>query len=205
MVGLCSVSISVTFKYYFTAHQYLNVTDKDTEQRWIQINAPFLRYQPQYAQAIEEAKMSGDPVYLQNLINNPQVEPVMVEDVDPLTGKVMEDEDGLPMLVPMSLEETEFSFVNFEVTIEILPYENEQEANKFLMDTWFASPIGQMIMQMAPQEAFQMQAELFEGLGSRAAQKISETLRKASTNLQQPAQAQNQLISGDNFRSSQGQ
>lgn len=114
-------------KQYFTAYDVLDVVDDNTSQRWIQINVPMI---------IRDKK--GKYKYL------------LEEHIDPETGKPLTDSQGNIIMAPVPTEESDIQFTEADVRVESVSYNNDQEQNQTLLDSFLSGASGQFLMQTNP-------------------------------------------------------
>lgn len=111
-------------KQFYKAYQMLLVTDSYTGDRWVEVNKPIIN------------PMTGHPIW--------------VEDKDPKTGKPLKDDNGLPILIPLSDPDTDLNFDDVDLTVESVAFNNEDERNQVMIETILNGSAGQMLMSVNP-------------------------------------------------------
>ena len=165
--------IALLAQQYYKAHQFLRVTDAMTGERWVEINKPMTMFTGQF-------DAQGQPIYA----------PILVEVTDPANGEPLEDEEGNILLAPVSEEETDFEFTEFEVTIESTAYNDEDEKGQLMLESVMSGQIGQMMAQVNPSGFFKMSALAMKTMGTKYSPQISEVLEQTAQMLGQDSAAQ---------------
>lgn len=153
--------IANLIKQYYTATQVLRVSDEVVGDRWMDINAPMMRY---------SGRM--DPQ------GQPEMEPILLPMVDPANNEFMTDEEGNIILAPVSEEGTDFSFTKFQVKIESSSYNDEDEKAQLMLETVMGGQVGQMMSQVNPAGFFQMAALAIKSQKTKYSPNISKLLEE---------------------------
>ena len=153
-------------KQYYRASQVLRITDKVSGDRWIQLNKPLI-----------------DP-------NTNQ--PMYEEDMDPATGEPMEDEFGNIIMAPLNDSRTDISFLDVDLKIEAVNYNDEDEKNQLMVETVLSGNIGNALMTVNPGGFFKMASLSMRDMKTKNSLEISTILEETSQTLQpQPQQQEN--------------
>ena len=173
-------------KQYYTATQVLNVSDELTGERWQVLNAPMMKFSGDFAP-------NGQPNY----------QPILVEKIDPASGKPMEDEQGNIILAPVNEPDTEFAYSDFDVRVDASAYNDEDEQNQLLIETMMSGQMGQMLAQVNPAGFFKVASMALKVTKTRYSGQISEIFDQTSQMLQgnQPAtQEAKMMASGQSMQ-----
>lgn len=130
---LLGYDITHLVKQFYTATQSLRIADDVLGQRWAEINQPLMVFQGN----LDEA-------------NSPILEPVFEEVIDPETGEPEIDEDGNFIFAPVPDADTEVAFSDVDISIDSTAYNDEDEKNQQMLDTFMNSGVGQAMMQVNP-------------------------------------------------------
>ncbi len=147
MVGTDVVNF---IQQYYTSTQILRVSDKINGDRFLALNQPLLD------------PMNGQPTY--------------DEELDPDTGEPMEDADGNMLMTPLNDPDTDIKFVEVDVKVEAVPYNNAAEQNQLLFETFLNGPLGQAVLQTNPAGYYKIAAMQTSEIGTKSSQAISEVL-----------------------------
>lgn len=160
-------------RQFYRAHQVLALTDDVVGQRWIEINKPM----EQWSGEIDP--MTGEPI----------MEPIVLPETDPATGKLIQDEDGRIIMTPITEEETDIAFTKFQVNIESTAYNDEDEKGQLFLESVMSGQIGQMMAQTNPQGFFQIAALAMRSMKTKYSPSIVDILEQTA---QMMTQGQNQ-------------
>lgn len=170
-----SIDIAKIVQQYFTAHQFLLVTDAMTGQRWVELNKPIELFTGQY-------DMYGQPI----------MQPVMQEVLDPANGEPMEDEDGNILLEPLVVEQTAFADVEHDILIESSSFNDEDEKGQLMLESVMSGQIGQLLSQVNPAGFFKVASLAMKTMGTRYSPQISQILEQTGAMLGGDPNAANQ-------------
>ena len=147
MVGTDVVNF---IQQYYTSTQILRVSDKINGDRFLALNQPLLD------------PMNGQPTY--------------DEEIDPDTGEPMEDTDGNMLMTPLNDPDTDIKFLEVDVKVVAVPYNNAAEQNQLLFETFLNGPLGQSVLQTNPAGYYKIAAMQTSEMGTKSSQAISEVL-----------------------------
>lgn len=170
-----SLAIDVAYlaQQYFKANQFLLLTDAMTGERWVEINQPM-------TMPTGQVDAQGQPVY----------EPILMEVIDPASGEVMEDDEGNLLLAPVSEEGTDFEFTEFNIKIESVSYNDEDEKGQLMLESVMSGNIGQMLSQVNPAGFFKVSSLAMKTMGTKYSPQISQIMEETAAMLSQNPQAQ---------------
>jgi len=179
-------------KQYYTANQVLNITDNDTGQRWVEINRPLMQWDGR-------TDDSGQPVL--NQAGEPNMVPVFEEVVDPATGEPIIDEDGNYVIAPVPEEETEIAFSDVDISIDTVIFNDSEEENRLVIESFLSGNIGQMLGQINPAGLMKISSLAFKSIQSKNSGDISNVLLETAQMLSQqqqalPPQQESEVIEG---------
>ena len=166
--------IAALVKQYYTANQILSIVDEVSGQRWVELNKPMMQFSGQFTP-------QGEPEYI----------PILLPYTDPASGEIAEDEEGNIILAPIAEEGTEFSYSKYQIRIESVAYNDEDEKAQLLLETMMSGNIGQAVLQVNPAGFFKMAALSVKSTKTKFSPNIAEVLENtaaAFTNQQQPQQ-----------------
>ncbi len=155
-------------KQYYIASQVLKIADKVNGDRYLELNKPI---QMPNGQRDQQGGMVTNPVF--------------DEEIDPGTGEPMEDEYGNILMTPVSDPDSTLKFLNVDIKVEAVPYNNAAEQNQLLFETFINGPLGQSVLQTNPAGYYKV-----------AGMQISEFGTKNSADIAQVLYETGQLVSG---------
>lgn len=151
-------------KQYYTAHQFLRLSDPAVGQRWIELNQPLQvptgRVNPQ----------TGEP----------ELDVLYEEVLDPASGKPLVDKDGNYIFAPMPTAESEIAFSDIDIEISSVAYNDEDEKNQLMMETMLSGAIGNMLAQANPAGYFQAAALATKTMKTKYSPEISSILEQTA-------------------------
>lgn len=156
-------------KQYYTATQVLRITDETVGVRWAALNQPMQMWTGKF-----------DPQTKQPIMSM-----VWEEVLDPASGKPMKDENGNAVIAPVPSQETEIAFTDVDLIIDTTVYNDEDEKNQLMMETFLAGTVGQLLSQVNPAGFFQTAALAVKTMKTKHSIDISEILSQTAQMLQQ--------------------
>lgn len=178
-----ATDIAFLAKQYYRATQFLRVTDNLTGERWVELNRPIMMF-------TGEVDQFGEPVEV----------PILVEALDPATREHMEDEEGNIILAPVSEEDSDFEFTEFDIQIESTAYNDEDEKGQLMLESVMSGQIGSMLSQVNPAAFFKIASLAMKTMGLRYSPQIADILDETAAMLggdeQQMMQAQMMAMQG---------
>jgi hypothetical protein len=160
-------------KQYFTANQFLRLTDAMTGERWQEINKPMTEFSGQM-------DANGQPIY----------QPIMMEVLDPGSKEPLEDEEGNLIFAPVPEQGTDFEFMPFDIKVESSAYNDEDEKGQLMLESVMSGQIGQMLAQVDPARFFKISSLAMKTMGTKYSPQISSLLDEVANNLGGNQQAQ---------------
>ena len=151
-------------KKYYTANRVLRIADELSGERWIEINKPL---QDQNGQPILAIKSNGDN-YEKDEQSNIKVQP-------------LEDPD------------TVLKFTDVDIVIIANAYNDEDERNQLLLETFINGATGQALLTVNPGGFFKIAAMNIKNMKSRYSYDIAQILEQTSAMLQPQPQMQQTL------------
>ncbi len=149
-------------KQYYTATQILAITDDYTGQRWVELNKPI---------------MEGN-------------EPVLIPETDPATGDLAKDDFGNIIMAPVSEEDSDLAFTEFQIKIVSSSYNDEDEKSQLLLETVMSGSVGTMMSKVNPAGFFQMAGLSMKSMSTKHSPEIAKILEQTAAMLQQSPEAQ---------------
>ena len=160
-------------KQYYTAHQVLRIADEITGERWVEINQPL-------QMTVGQDPQTGQPI--QQL--------VFEEVTDPTTGEVLTDEDGNILVAPVPTAESEIAFTDVDIEITSTSYNDEDEKNQLMLETFLSGQVGNMLAQINPGGYFKAASLAIKTMKTKHSPDISKILEETAMALQGNPQTQ---------------
>ncbi len=137
---------------YYTSSQILRVADKTNGDRYLALNQPIM---------IPQGDGQEGPVYDEELDDK---------------GKPMEDEYGNILMTPLNDPDTDIKFVDVDIKVESVPYNNAAEQNQLLFETFLNGPTGQSVLQVNPAGYYKIAGMQISEMGTKNSQLIAQVL-----------------------------
>lgn len=148
---------------YYTSNQFILVTDAYTGERFAELNAPMLDERGQ---------------------------PIFVEQLDPETGKPLEDEEGNLIFAPLTTRESDISELSYQIKIESSSYNDGDEKAQLMIESVLSGNIGSIMSQVAPAEFFKVASLAIKNMGTKHSPEISAVIDSVAQKLGGSPQAQ---------------
>lgn len=161
------MDIAWLVQQYYAANQILAITDQVSGDRWVELNKPMM-------QVTGEIGPDGAPIE----------EPILLPLTDPGSGNPMVDDIGNIILAPVTEEESDMSFTEFQLFIESSSYNDEDEKAQLLLETVMSGQVGQMMSQINPAGFFKMSGLSMKSMGTKYSPNIVEVLEETAAMLQ---------------------
>jgi len=152
---------------YYTAEQVLRVSDMVSGDRYIEINKPL---------QVPTGQM--DPMTGQMAMTV-----IYDEELDPETGEPMEDEFGNIIVTPLNNPDTDIRYSKVDVKVEPVPYNNAEERNQLMFETFLQGPVGQYVGQLDPASYVQAASLQIKEFGAKDSIKIAKILDDLATKI----------------------
>ena len=153
-------------KKYFTSYRVLRIADEVSGERWIEINRPMI---------------------------GPDGRPMLATLPDEKTGEPQKDKDGNIVVYPLQDPDTTLQFADVDVIIDVNAYNDEDERNQLLLETFINGAVGQALATVNPQGFFQISAMLVKSMKSKYSYDIAEILQQTAQMLQPQPEMQQTL------------
>ena len=170
-----ATDVAYLAQQYYRANQFLLLTDAMTGQRWTELNKPMEMFSGRFDEM-------GQPIY----------EPILMEVIDPGSQAPMEDKEGNILLAPVSEEGTDFEFTDFNVIVESVAYNDEDEKGQLMIESVMSGQIGGMLSQVNPSGFFKVASLAMKTMGTKFSPEISQVLDETANMLGQSPEAQQQ-------------
>ena len=157
-------------KKYYKASYMINLST-DSEQKWVSLNVP--------------------------LINPKTGRPIWREAINPITGKPEVDDNGLPIYEPIIDPDTDLSYNDYDLIVEIVATNNEDERNQVMIETVLNGTPGQVLLQMNPGAYLRAVAISIQNSKTRNSPEIAGLFNETAQMLQPQPHMQNQLVQGN--------
>lgn len=147
-------------KQYYYATQVLSIADERVGQRWVTLN------QPEQVWTGKMDPKTGEPI----------MDFIWEEQLDPKTNEPMLDKDGNIIVVPIPKGETEIAFAEVDLDIDSVIYNDEDEKNQLMMETFLTGNVGQALLSVNPAGFFKASALTVKSMKTKRSIDISEIL-----------------------------
>lgn len=165
---LLAMDICNLVKQYYTAYQFIRVSDEELGQRWTAINQP-------------KVELLG---YNEN--DEPITRILFDKQIDPASGEPVKNDKGNYIYTPKKEEKTDISFdAKYDFIIDSTPYDNEQEQAMQFVDKIVNGMIGQYLMQTMPTEFLRLGLLSIKGNKVKNVNDIAQVVKDAIMKLQQ--------------------
>lgn len=146
-------------KQYYVAYQVLRIADDSTGERWAELNKPLTMWTGRF-----------------NPDGSPQMDLVWEEVLDPATQKPQKDEKGNIIIAPVPTSDTDVSFTDVDIDIDSTAYNDEDEKNQLMLETFLQGNVGAMLSQVNPAGFFKAASLSVKSMKTKYSQDISEIL-----------------------------
>lgn len=167
-------------KQYYTAMQALLIVDEAVGVRWTQVNTPQLQWSGQMD------PNTGQPIMI----------PVMEEVLNPANGEPETDEAGNIIIAPVPTRETDIAFTEVDIKIDTVIYNDEDEKNQLLLETFLQGNVGNMIMQVNPGGFMRAASLAIKSMKSKHSIDIAQILEETAMMLMNSGNVPPPAISG---------
>lgn len=180
---------------YFTAHDVIRIADEFEGSRWVEINKP-----------LTTPVMQADGSYLIDpRTGQPAMRVVMEEVLDPASGEPLTNEAGSALIAPVPTEETEIAFTKADIEVTSIAYNDEDEKNQAVLDSFLNSPLGNNLLSVDPVGYFKAGSLALKGTKTLYSLELSKIVDNAAMKLQGNAQQQMAIQQNQLGQSDQGQ
>jgi len=150
-------------KQYFTANQVLRVTDELVGGRYVELNKPETMWNGQMDQ-------TGQPIMV----------PMFEQVYDPETNEPATDDNGQLIFAPIPEEGTEFAFTDFDITIESVAYNDEDERTQLMLEQVMSGNVGQMLAQVNPAGFFAVSSLMLRTFKTKYSPEVARVLQQTA-------------------------
>ena len=155
-------------RQFYTANQVLRVADEIVGARFIELNQPLQI-------PTGEIDANGQPV----------TEVAFEEVLNPDTQKPEVTEDGQLVFAPVPEEGTELRFSNYDVYVDTVAYNDEDERTQLLTETVMSGAMGQMLAQVNPAGFFKVAGLNLRTMKTKYSPEISRIFEETAEMLSQ--------------------
>lgn len=160
LLGLDMVNL---IKQYYTATQALRIVDQSVGARWAQVNQPMTMWTGQF-----------------DAQQQPIMDYVWEEVLDPASGEPEIDKEGRIVIAPVPSAETEIAFTNVDISIDSVIYNDEDEKNQIMMETFLQGNIGAALQAVNPAGFFQAASLTVRSMKTKHSMVISDILTQTA-------------------------
>lgn len=155
-------------KQYYRANQVFRIAEPLNTEHYIQVNVPI---QMPTGQMGPDGQLVTEPVY--------------DEELDPETGKPLEDEYGNIIVTPVNDPDTALEFSNVKIKVVGSRAQNAAERNQLLLETVINGPAGQILMQTNPGAYLRTLAMQVSEFGTKHSIEIARLLMETALGVEQ--------------------
>jgi len=186
---LLGADVVALVRQYYTAEQTLRVTDEIVGRRFIELNKPAMKWSG-------EMDEQGQPI----------MEPMFEQVYNPETGKPEETEEGKLVFAPIPESGSEFAFTEFDITIESVSYNDEDERTQLMLEQVMSGSIGTLLSQVNPAGFFQTSSLLMRTFKTKYSPEVAKILQETAAMLGQNPEDEEAaaLLAGNNPQGGQG-
>lgn len=168
-------------KQYYTAEQAILIADDVVGERWAELNKPMMQWTGQIDPA------SGEPI----------MSPVFEEVIDPSTGEPDKDENGRIIIAPVPTAATDIAFTDVDVILDTVIYNDEDEKNQLMIETFLQGNIGNMLMQVNPAGFLKAAGLTMKSMKTKHSIDISQILEETAAMIMGAGNVPPPAISGE--------
>jgi len=150
-------------KQYYTAYQALRIVDDSVGERWVEVNKPLTMWNGKF-------DPNGQPI----------MDLVWEEVLDPATNKPEKDDKGNIIIAPVPTSETDIAFTDVDVDIDSTAYNDEDEKNQLMLETFLQGNIGSLLTQVNPAGFFKAASLSVKSMKTKHSMDISEILEQTA-------------------------
>lgn len=146
-------------KQYYTAQQTLAIIDESVGKRWIELNKPMTMWTGKF-----------------DANQQPIMDYVWQEVLDPATNEPAKDDKGNYIIAPVPEYDTEIAFAEVDLDIDSVIYNDEDEKNQQMIETVLQGNIGANISSVNPAGFFKIAALAIKSMKMKHSIDISNVL-----------------------------
>jgi hypothetical protein len=177
---LLGIDVVSLIKQYFTAHDVVRIADVNNATRWVEINKP-----------LQVPTGNVDPQ-----TGVPEMRYVFEEVRDPASGEILVEDNNI-IMAPIPTLSTEIAFTDADISVESVSYNDEEEKNQVILDSFVNGPVGNLLSQVNPVGYFKIAGLSVKNLKSKYSPDIVAILDETSAMLQGNQQAQAAMQQGE--------
>tara|TARA_Y100000310_G_C20680265_1_gene815503 strand:- start:735 stop:2606 length:1872 start_codon:yes stop_codon:yes gene_type:complete len=160
---LVGKDVTNLIKQYYTATQVLQVSDTIVGSRYIELNKPMQMWSG-------EMNANGEPIMTY----------VFEPALNPDTQEQEVDDNGNLVFAPVPEEGTELPFTEYDISIESVAYNDEDERTQLMLEQVMSGNIGQMMMQVNPVGFFQIASLMLRRFKTKYSPEVAEILNQTA-------------------------
>lgn len=169
-------AICANIQQYYTAEQSLPLTDEITGTQYIEINKPLTTF---------TGNTGADGL--------PQLGILYVPEIDPASQEEIVDELGLPIYVPLATEQTDITYLDYQVEIRSTAYNNEEEKDQLFSEVVINGEMGRMMMLHDPAGAMEVFAIMALNNKTKTSKTVHDILVRSAEKIRMQHEQQKQL------------
>ena len=162
---LLGENLVTLIKKYYTAYRVLRIADEVDGEKWIEINRP---------------------------LTDQNGQPIMMVQYDE-KGEPKRDEVGNILVEPLNDAETDFRFTDVDIEIETNVFNDEDERNQLILETFINGAVGQALVTVNPSAFFKIASLNVKNMKSKYSPEIAQLLEQTARMLQPQPQMQQML------------
>jgi len=153
-------------KQYYRSNRIIRISDEVDINRWIEINKP--------------------------LVNPENGQFMFHEEIDPDTGRLLKDSNGNFLLTPLNDADTDISFLETDIKIIAVSYNDEDERNQLMLETMLNGNIGAQLMQYNPAGYLKASSLIVKTMKTKHSMKITEIIEQTADMISNQGEQQGQ-------------
>lgn len=153
-------------KQYYTYHDVIRIADNYSGSRWVEINKPM---------QVPTGNIGPNGM--------PEMKYLYEEVVDPATGELLTDENNNIVMAPIPTADTEIAFTKADVSVDTIAYNDEDEKNQAILDSFINGPIGNILSQVNPSGYFKAGSLAVKNTKSKYSLELSSILEETANML----------------------
>lgn len=178
---LIGTDILHLIQQYFTYYDVIGIADEYAGMKWLEINRPEPKIDPN----------TGQPIPANNIWG---YEPLLEESTDLRTGKPKKDKNGNLIMQPVPTRDSDIQFTKADVIVQSVSYNDELQQNQQILEGVLNGNLGQFLMQVNPAGYLQIASLSLLNLKSKVSPELAEILSQTAGMItQQQQQMQEQL------------
>ena len=155
-------------KQYYKSHQILRIADPLNEYHYTEINVPIL---------MPTGRILDD--------GTPEMYPILEPLIDPDSGQIMRDENGLIIKEPATDPDSKLEYADIDIKIVSVKADNSEEQNQIMFQQFMMGPLGNVLLQTNPAGYLKAAAMMVSEFGTKHSIEIARLLIDTASKIEQ--------------------